>query len=126
MKKLVSFMLLVALILSLPSLSMAKGKKRRHALNGEVTAVTDKTITIQEGKKAGGAIKTIFVPAGIPIDGKSASPSSASASASSTSGGPPPTLSGLVGKHVRVKESTAGTASEITVIEPKGKKKKKA
>ena len=123
MKKFLSSALLVALMLGLPSLSIAKGKKGKHRpIIGEVTAVSDKTITLKEGKKNGGTIKTIFVPAGVSINGGGGS--SSSASASSTNGSAAPTLSGLVGKHIKVKESSAGTASEITVVEHKGKKKK--
>ena len=125
MKKFLSSALLVALMLGLPSLSIAKGKKGKHRpIIGEVTAVSDKTITIKEGKKNGGTIKTIFVPAGVSINGGGGSSPSASASASSTNSNAAPTLSGLVGKHIKVKESSAGTASEITVVEHKGKKKK--
>ncbi len=123
MKNLLSCALLVTLMLGLPSLSMAKGKKKKqHPISGEVTAVNDKTITIKEGKTE--TIKTFFVPAGVSINGGGESSSSASGSASSSSGAATPSLSGLVGKHVRVKESSAGTASEITVTEKKGKKKK--
>ena len=122
MRKLLSSALLVVLLLGLPSLSMAKGKKaKRHPISGEVTAVTEKTITIKEGKQ--GTIRTLFVPTAASIKGGGGS-SSSSGSASSTNGGSNSALSGLVGKQVKVKESPAGTASEITVIEHKGKKKK--
>ena len=121
MKKLFSSALLVALMLGLPSHSMAKGRRRPDSsVSGEVTAVSEKTITIKEGKR--GTIKTLFVPAGVSINGGGRS-SSSSGSASSTNGGATPTLSGLVGKQVKVKESTAGKASEITIIEQKEKKK---
>ena len=119
MKKLFPIALLVALVLGLPSHSMAKGRKRHDAsVSGEVTAVSERTLTIQEGKL--GRTKTIFVPAAASIHG------GGSGSSSSSSGGATPTLSGLVGMHVKVKEGAAGTAKEITVIEPKGKKTKKA
>ena len=124
MKKLLSSALLLVLMLGLPAISSAKGKKgKRHPIGGEVTAVSERTITIKEGKK--GATKTIFVPAGVEIKGGGGKSSSSSASASSTNGKEAPTLSGLVGKHVQVKERSAGTASEITVTDGKGKKKKK-
>ncbi len=121
MKKLLSCLLLAVLVLGLPSTSEAKGRRNKHFAVGEVTAVNDKSITIKEGKRE--TIRTIFVPAGTPINDKGGSPSSASASTSSTNGNTAPTLSGLVGKHVRIKESSAGTAGEIMVIEH-GRKKK--
>ena len=120
MKKLFSIALLVAMMLGLPSPSMAKGRKRRDtSVSGEVTAVGERTLTIQEGKR--GTTKTIFVPAAATIQGGGGG----SSSSSSSSSGGPPSLSGLVGKHVRVKEAAAGTAKEITVMEPKGTKKTK-
>ena len=114
MKMYLSSALLVALMLGLPSQSMARGlRKIDTSIVGEVTAVTEKTITIKEDKH--GAIKTVFVPSGASIKG-------GGRSSSSSSGGTDATLTGLVGSHVKVKESTAGKASEITVVEQKGKK----
>jgi hypothetical protein len=111
MKKLLSFLLVATLMLGLPSLSIAKGKgKHGHTVHGKVTAVTETSITIEEGKKKGGKTETISVPAGTTIKGEG--------------GGAAPQLSSLVGKHVTVKESSKGTASEIMLGKHKGKKKK--
>jgi len=98
MKKLLSWMLVTALIAGLPSLASAR-ILRRPKIAGEVTKVETKTITIMQGTK----LETIFVPTGTPITG----------------GG---SLSELVGKHVRVKESSAGTAKEIVVAGGKAQK----
>jgi hypothetical protein len=113
MKKLLSILLIATLMLGLPSVSMAKGKgkgKHGHAVHGKVTAVTDTSITIEEGKKKGGKTETITVPAGTSIKDEN---------------GGAVTLGSLSGKKVTVKESSAGTASEIVVSAHKGKKKKK-
>jgi len=139
-------------MLGLPSLSFAKSSKQKLSVNGVVTAVTEKSITIKEGKKHGGGTKTISVPPGTPIKEKggsaaplsgSTSPKSGSAaptpgtttpktgsatppsgSAAPTPGTITPTLSQLVGKHVKIKESSDGTASEIIVRQHGGKKHK--
>jgi hypothetical protein len=97
MKNLLSWTVAAALILSLPSMAMARG--RHHKVSGEVTAVKSTTITIAENTREGKETVTLFVPKGTLIDGKTESDASA--------------LSGLVGKHVTVKESSPGTASEI-------------
>ena len=98
MKKLLPC-IIVAAMLALPSISMARG--HRHKISGEVTAVKSTTITIEQDTRMGDKIVTIFVPPGTPINGK---------------------LSDLVGKHVTVKESSPGTAKEITVKGEKGSK----
>jgi len=106
MKKLLSCALAATLMLGLPSLASAKEKGPKVA--GKVTAVTETSITIAEGKKQGGESKTINVPTGTPITTKDGSAA--------------PALSDLVGKHVKVKESSEGTAASITVGAGKGKK----
>ena len=108
MKRLLSSAFLAALLLALPSLSMAKDKKGL-AVHGKVTAVTATSITVTPGKKTGGESQTITVPEGTPITEKDGSAA--------------PALSELVGQRVKVKESAAGTASAIVVT--KGKKAKK-
>jgi len=152
MKKLLSCALMAGLMLALPSLSAAKGSKQKLSVKGVVTAVTEKSITIKEGKKQGGSTKTIAVPPGTPITekGGSAAPTGGSTSPKSGSTTPPSstttppsgsaaptpgttspksgsaalTLSQLVGKHVKIKESSEGTASEIIVRQHGGKKHK--
>jgi hypothetical protein len=108
MKKLLSSALLAALMLGLPSLAMAKGKKGL-AFHGKVTAVTATSITVTQ--KHGGQTETITVPEGTPIKEKDGSAA--------------PALADLVGKHVKVKESAPGTAKEI-IVRPKHAKKKNA
>jgi len=112
MKKLLSILLVATLMLCLPSASMAKGKGKEGGLSvhGKVTQVTDTSITLEEGKKKKAKTETITVPAGTSIKDES---------------GGTVALSSLTGKHVTVKESSAGTASEITVSAGKGRKKKK-
>ena len=95
MKKFLPLALATTLLLSLPSISMAR--LRHHKISGEVTKVNSTTITISENTREGARIVTVFVPKGTPID-------------ESTDGS---ALSGLVGKHVTVKQSSEGTASEI-------------
>jgi hypothetical protein len=107
MKKLLSA-LLIAALLGLPSLAMAKGKKGPK-VHGKVTAVTANSITIQEGKKADAKTETITVPEGTPITTKDGSPA--------------PALSELVGKRVKIKETADGAAKSIVVTAKKGKKK---
>ena len=152
MKNLLSCALMAGLLLALPSLSLAKGSKTKLSVKGVVTAVTEKSITIKEGKKQGGGTKTISVPPGTPIKEKSVSaappsgstpPKSGSATptpgtttppsgtatttpgtATPPSGSAAPTLSQLVGKHVKIQESSEGTAREIMVRQHGGKKHK--
>jgi len=111
MKKLLSFIVVATMMLGMPSLSIAKGKGKKGGLSvhGKVTQVTDTSITLEKGKKKGGKTETITVPAGTPIKDEK---------------GGTVALNSLSGKHVTVKESSAGTASEIVVSEHKGKKKK--
>ena len=112
MKKLLSFLLVATLMLGLPSLSMAgkgKGKKGGLSVHGKVTAVTDTSITVQAGGKKNPKTETITVPAGTSIKDEN---------------GAIVALNTLNGKRVKVTESSAGTASGITVSARKGKKKK--
>jgi hypothetical protein len=95
MKKFLPLALAATLLLSLPSISMAR--VRHHKVSGEVTAVNSTTLTITENTREGTKVVTVFVPKGTPIDG-------------STDGS---ALSGLVGKHVAVREASPGTASDI-------------
>jgi hypothetical protein len=110
MKKLLSFLLVATLMLGLPSLSMAKGKGKKGGLtvHGKVTSVTDTSITVQAGGKKNPKTETITVPAGTSIKDEN---------------GGAVTLGSLSGKKVTVKESSAGTASEIVLSTHKGKKK---
>jgi RNase P/RNase MRP subunit p29 len=104
MKKLLSFALLVTLMLGLPSIGMAKGKaghKHQSGIDGKVTAASENSITVEQEAEKGGKTQTVSVPAGTVIkayDGSAA-----------------PKITELVGKHVKVTESTPGTAREITV-----------
>lgn len=102
--------LIAAILLALPTLAMAKGKKDNLQFGGKVTAVNDTTITVERHNKKSGqdVTKTISVPAGTSI--------------TNGSGGTVP-LSGLVGKHVKIKESSADVAQSIVVKDHKGKKK---
>jgi len=111
MKKLLSLALTASLLLILPSLAMAKGKKGGLEFKGKVTAVTDTTITVSHGKKDAAKTETITVPTGTAIKDET---------------GADVALNSLVGKHVKVAESSANTASSITVKAPKAGKKKKA
>ncbi|SRR6266446_4563063 len=111
MKKFLSVLLIVTLMLGLPSLSMAKGKgKRGLSVRGKVTAVTDTSITVQAGGKKNPKTETITVPAGTSVKDEN---------------GATIALNTLSGKRVTVKESSAGTASEIMVSARRGKKKNK-
>ncbi len=109
MKKLLSFLLIAILMLGIPSPSMAKGKKGGLSVRGKVTAVSDSSITVQSGGKKNPKSETITVPAGTSIKDEN---------------GGTIALSALNGKKVIVKESAAGTASEITVGGHKRKKNK--
>jgi hypothetical protein len=109
MNKILSWTLAAALMLGLPSFAMAKGAKG-PVVKGKVTAVSETSITVTEGKKQGGESKTVNVPTGTPITTKD--------------GTPAPALADLVGKHVKIKESTEGTAKAIVVTAAKGGKKK--
>jgi hypothetical protein len=106
MKKFLSFALVAIMALALPSFAMAKNKNKHKGEAGKVTAVTDTTITIT--KKKNGS-ETINVPANTPI--------------TTTDGSAAPKLSELVGKKVKVSETTSGTASSITVKVHKKHKK---
>jgi hypothetical protein len=112
MKKLLTLLLTATLLIGLPSLSMAgkKGKKGGLTVEGEVTAVTDTSITVQSGKKKKAKTETISVPAGTSVKDET---------------GATVALSSLSGKHVTVTESSAGTASNIVIsaAAKKGKKK---
>ena len=103
MKKLLSWMLVATLIVGLPSLASAR-RVRRPKIEGEVTKVETKTITIKQGTR----IETIFVPTGTPITDKKT--------------GATIQLSDLVGKHVKIKESSPGVAKSIVVRKHKKKK----
>jgi hypothetical protein len=112
MKKNLSWALAATILLTLPSLAMAKGKKDKLEFRGRVTAVTDTSLTVQHGKKDAGEAKTITVPAGTSI---------------ADDAGTAVKLSDLVGKHVMITESAADTAQSIVVKTHKdGKKKKNA
>ena len=110
MKKLLSFVLIATLMLGLPSLSMAKGKKGAKAVHGKVTAVTGDSITVTTGGKKNPQTATIKVPEGTSIKDET---------------GGAVALNALSGKRVTVTESSAGTASAIVVGAAKGKKKNK-
>ena len=110
MKKLLSWVLTVAMLLTLPTLALAKGKKEKLNVSGKVTAVTDNSVTVSHGKKNAGTTKTITVPKDTPIKDDS---------------GADVPLATLVGKHVKIKESGADTAQSILVKTQKGGKKKK-
>lgn len=90
-----------------------KGNKNKLYFRGEGTAVSGTSITVSHAKKNGGApvTKTITVPTGTPItDHKGATVP----------------LSDLVGKPVKIEESTADTAQSIVVKKHKGGKKTQA
>jgi flagellar basal body P-ring protein FlgI len=104
MKKNLSCALLAMLMLALPSLSLAKGKAMHRPMpgvDGKVTAVAEKSITVEEDQDHGGKTETLTVPEGTVIkehDGSTA-----------------PKLAELMGKHVKVLVSPPGTAKEIIV-----------
>jgi len=95
----------------LPSLSMAKKNKDAGlSVHGKVTAVSDKSITVETGGKKNPKTEVINVPEGTSVKDEN---------------GAVVALNSLNGKKVTVKESAAGTASEITVAAGRAKKKNK-
>jgi len=106
-KKALSWLLILAAFFAVPSLAQAK--KKHEVVRGKVTEVKETSITVSQGKKGEEKTTTVInVPTGTPITDKKT--------------GATIQLSDLVGKHVKIKESSPGVAKSIVVRKHKKKK----
>lgn len=109
-KKTLSWMLVLAALFAVPSMAQAK---KHETVRGKVTEVNQTSITVSQGKKGEPQTTAVInVPTGTPITDKKT--------------GATLQLSDLVGKHVKVKESSPGVAKSITVKQHKRAKDKAA